>query len=136
MALNVNSLEGNEIADDYVRKAPTRGRWGETWDVLKANFVKLVLINIFVLITFLPGIGIMIYRSMYINGMGLQYPFNLAGLNYPAYTNINGLEEQIYLSADLLFFSLLIVAGFIASIGILFTPAPALATATTLLGIL
>ncbi len=118
MALSVSNLEGNEIADDYVRKAPTRGRWGETWDVLKANFGKLVLINIFVLITFLPGIGIMIYRSMYINGMGLQYPFNLAGLNYPAYTNINGLEEQIYLSADLLFFSLLIVAGLIASIGI------------------
>ena len=75
MALSVSNLEGNEIADDYVRKAPTRGRWGETWDVLKANFGKLVLINIFVLITFLPGIGIMIYRSMYINGMGLQYNF-------------------------------------------------------------
>lgn len=118
MALSVSNMEGNEIADDYVRKASTRGKWGEAWDVLKGNFGKLVLINIFVLITFLPGIGIMIYRSMYINGMGLQYPFNLAGLNYPAYTNISGLEEQIYLSADLLFFSLLIVAGFIASLGI------------------
>lgn len=118
MALGVSNLEGNEIADDYVRKAPTRGRWGDTWDVLKSNIGKIVLINIFVLITFLPGIGIMIYRSMYINSMGLQYPFNLAGLNYPAYINIRGLEEQIYLSADLLFYSLLIVAGFIASVGI------------------
>lgn len=119
MALNVKGLEGNEIADDYVRKADSRGRWGLTWDVFKSNFGKVVLINIFVLLFFLPGVGVMFVRSLYINGMGLQYPFNAnTGIGYPSYPGTQGLTEGIYLSADLLFYSLLIVAGFIASVGI------------------
>lgn len=119
MALKVNNLEGNEIADDYTRKATSQGRWGATWDVFKSSFGKIVLINIFVLITFLPGIAVMFVRSMYINAMGLQYPFNAGtGSFYPLYPDIQGLTESIYLSADIIFYALLIVCGFIASVGI------------------
>lgn len=119
MALNVNNLEGNEIADDYVRKAAERGRWGETWDVVKSSFWKLVLINIFVLITFLPGVGIMIVRSMRIVSLGALAPFNSnTGLGYPATPDTQGLAESIYLSADVLFYPLLIIAGFIAAVGL------------------
>lgn len=119
MALNVNSLEGNEIADDYTRKVSSQSRWGLTWDVFKSCFGKLVLINIFVLITFVPGIAVVFFRSWYINVMGLQYPFNAnTGLGYPAYPGTAGLTEQIYFSADVLFYPLLIAAGLIASIGI------------------
>ena len=37
MAVNVNSLEGNEIADDYVRTASQTegGKWAQTWAVFK-----------------------------------------------------------------------------------------------------
>lgn len=119
MAFDAKSLEGNEIADDYVRTASDRGRWGQTWDVFKGSFGKVVLINIFVLLFFLPCVAIMFIRSVYINGMGLQYPFNAnTGLGYPAYPGTQGLTEGIYLSSDLLYFSLLIVAGFIASVGV------------------
>jgi hypothetical protein len=119
MALNVNNLEGNEIADDYTRKAVEGGRWAQTWNVLKSNFGKLVLINIFILITFLPAVAVMIVRSMWINTLGLEYPFNSnTGVGYPVYPEMQGLTESIYLSADLLFYSILIVCGFIASLGI------------------
>lgn len=119
MALNVKNLEGNELADDYTRKASTRGRWGETWDVFKGNFGKIVLINIFMLICMLPAVAVFIVRSLYINGMGMQFPFNAnTGIGYPAYPGTQGLTESIYLSADILFYSLLVVSGFIASIGI------------------
>ena len=119
MALNVNNLEGNEIADDYVRKASERGKWGETWDVVKSSFWKLVLINIFVLITFLPGVGIMIVRSMRIVSLGALAPFNAnTGIGYPATPNTQGLAESIYLSADVLFYPLLLLAGFVAAIGL------------------
>ncbi len=119
MALNVNSLEGNEIADDYVRKAATRGRWGETWDIFKSSFGKIVLINIFILITFLPGVVIMIFRSMRVATLGAMSPFNAnTGVGYPVTPDTLGLAETVYLSVDVLFYPLLIIAGFIASIGI------------------
>ena len=119
MAVNVKSLEGNELADDYIRKAPTRGRWGETWDVFKGNFGKIVLMNLLMLVFLLPAVAVMVVRSLYISGMGLQFPFNAnTGIGYPAYPISGGLAESIYMSADLLFYSLLIVAGLIAAVGI------------------
>lgn len=117
MALNVTNLEGNEIADDYTRQYVPKGRWSDTWGVFKSNFLKLVLINVFVLITFVPGIAIIFFRSMYISGLGLVYPFN-SSILYPFYPEVAGLTERLTLSADLLFYALLIVAGFIASIGL------------------
>ena len=119
MAFNVKNLAGNELADDYVRTADERGRWGLTWDIFKSNFGKIVLLNLLVLVFFSPGISIMILRSAYIRGLGFQYPFNAnTGIGYPAYPNTQGLNEAIYFSSDMLFYSLLIVAGFIAAIGI------------------
>lgn len=119
MAFNVKSLEGNEIADDYSRKAASGGRWSETWDVFKSNFGKIVLINLLMLLFLLPGVAIMIFRSLYISAMGLQYPFNAnTGVGYPAYPGTQGLTEGIYFSADTLFYSLLILAGLLASVGI------------------
>ncbi|MDE6598300.1 MAG: hypothetical protein K2K60_06645 [Clostridia bacterium] len=119
MALRVNNLEGNEIADDYTRTAAKRGRWGETWDAFKASFGKVILINIFILITFLPGVAVIIFRNMYVANMFAIYPFNAnTGLGYGGYSGMLGFAEQIYLYADLMFYSLLIVAGFIASVGV------------------
>lgn len=119
MKLNVNNLEGNEIADDYSRQAATRGRWGETWDVFKSNFGKLVLINLIILVTFAPAVAIMIFRAMYIANLGAMYPFNSnTGIGYPYYPDVQGLAENIHLTADLLFYSLLIIAGFIAAVGL------------------
>lgn len=119
MALNVKNLEGNEIADDYTRTAATGGRWGDTWGVFKSNFGKIVLNNIFVLLFFVPAIALLFIRTIYISGLGYQYPFNAnTGIGYPAYPGTQGLNESIYLSADLLFYGLLIAAGLIASVGI------------------
>lgn len=117
MALGVKGLEGNEIADDYIRKSVPEGRWRDAWDVFKSNFLKLVLLNVFVLITFVPGIVVMFFRNAYVNGLGMVYPFN-PSISYPFYPDLIGLNESVNLSADLLFYSILIVAGFFASIGI------------------
>lgn len=117
MALNVTNLEGNEIADDYTRQYVPKGRWSDTWGVFKSNFLKLVLINVFVLITFVPGIAIILFRNWYIAGMGYLYPFN-SSILYPFYPEVAGLTEKLTLSADLLFYALLIPASFIASVGL------------------
>lgn len=119
MALNVKSFEGSELAaGDYARKAPTRGSFGEAWEVFKNNFGKVVLINLLMLIFALPAVAAIIVRVYYIGGMGALFPFNSnTGVGYPAYPGTQGLTEGIYLNADLVFNALLVAAGLIASVG-------------------
>ncbi|MCH5147765.1 MAG: hypothetical protein J1G05_00190 [Clostridiales bacterium] len=118
MAINVSNLEGKEITDDFVRKATPTGRWGYTWSVFKASFLKLILLNIFILISFAPGIAVIMFRNIYVGDiLGGAYQFNTSIIHVPV-GNITGLTEMLILSADLRFYSLLIVAGFIASLGI------------------
>lgn len=115
----VTALEGNELADDYVRTHIPQGRWGDTWNLFKTNFVKFVIINVFTLLFFVPGIAVVYMRSVYIGQMGIMYPFSSNPLfTYPLTPSMQSVPEGIVLSADLLFCSLLIVAGFIASIGL------------------
>ena len=115
----VSTLEGKEIADDYVRTSLPKGRWADTWDIFKLCFGKLVIINVLTLIFFIPGIALVYIRGAYVSQMGFLYPFasNILG-TYPVTPGMQGAAERIVLSADLLFYSLLIVAGFIASVGI------------------
>lgn len=110
-------MQGNEIADDFKRKSTGQGRWGETWEIVKTHFWKLVMLNLIVLIFFVPGIVVVYIRNVYIATIGGIYPFNPTVGNYPPEVLV-GLAERVNLSADLLFYALIIVAGFIASIGI------------------
>ena len=117
MALEVTNLEGNEVADDYIRKSVPQGRWSDTWYVFKSNFLKLVLINVFVLITFAPAIVLLYFRAAYIQTLGNVYPFN-SSILFPYYTDVTGLAERLTLSSDILFYAGLVVSGFIAAVGI------------------
>ena len=116
----VSSLEGNELEEGYVRThAPKGSRWSDTWNIFKTNFVQLVIINVFTLLFFVPGIAVAYFRGAYVSQMGLIYPFSNNALGvYPITPDMTGSAEGITLSADLLFISVLIVAGLIASIGI------------------
>lgn len=118
MALKLNNLEGNEIVDDFVRKAPPTGRWGYTWSVFKSSFLKLLLLNIIILLSFAPGVLVIIFRNVYVKSiLGSAYQFNTSIIHVPV-GDVTGLNELVVFTADLRFYSLLIVAGFIASIGI------------------
>ena len=117
MALEVNNLEGNEVADDYSRTSVPQGRWSDTWYIFKSNFLKLVLINVFVLITFAPAIVLLFFRSSYIQLLGNVYPLNTSIL-FPYYSDVSGLAERVTLSADILFYAALVLSGFIAAIGV------------------
>ena len=110
-------MKGNEIADDFKRKTAGKGRWKASWELFKANFWKLVALNLIVLIFFVPGIVVVYFRNVYIASIGGIYPFNATVGNYPPSTLI-GLAERVNFSADVKFYALLIAAGFIASIGI------------------
>ena len=110
-------MQGNEIADDFKRKAVGKGRWKASWELVKANFWKLVMLNLIVLIFFVPAIVVVYFRNVYIASIGSVYPFNATVGGYPP-SMLMGLAERVNLSADAMFYALLIAAGLIASIGI------------------
>lgn len=115
----VASLEGHELADDYVRTHVPKGRWGDTWNLFKSNFVKFVIINAFTLLFFVPGIMIIYFKDAIISQMGLTYPFSSNPLfTYPLTPSMQGVQEGVYFSWDVRFYALLFVAGIIASVGI------------------
>lgn len=113
-------LEGNELADGYVRThLPEGGRWSDAWDLLKKNFFKFVLINVITLIFLLPIALLLIYfRPGILSTFGVLYPFaGNAGLAtklpYEA-----GLAEQVTLGLDLPLYAVIIACGLLASVGI------------------
>ncbi|MDE7257498.1 MAG: hypothetical protein K2N50_06060, partial [Clostridia bacterium] len=115
----VATLEGHELADDYVRTHMPKNRWADTWDLFKSNFVKFVIINVFTLLFFVPGIVVVYFKDVIISQMGTAYPFSSNPLfTYPLTPSMQGVQEGIYLSYGLRFYALLFVAGFIASIGL------------------
>ncbi|MCM1437694.1 MAG: hypothetical protein NC131_00585 [Roseburia sp.] len=115
----VSTLEGHELADDYVRTHLPKGRWADTWDLFKSNFLKFVIINVFTLLFFIPGIVVIYFKDLIIGQMGVAYPFSSNPMfTYPLTPSMQGVQEGIYLSYGLRFYALLFVAGFIASVGI------------------
>ncbi len=115
----VKALEGNEILD-YARTVLPEGRWGDTWNVFKSNFGKIIINNLFTLLFFLPLIVIVYIRELYVNSISNAYPFsaNIGPVGLPATPNVSGLAESLYMSADMMFYSLAIVAGLIAAVGV------------------
>lgn len=112
-------LEGKERSEDYARSTLPTNRWSLFWDIFKGRFGKLVLINLLVLVTFLPMIAIVVFRAMSFMVQGASGPFGAGlGVGYPAIPNITGTAEMMALQSDLVFFGLLIPAGAIAAIGI------------------
>ena len=49
-------VEGKEKSDDYARSTLPTNRFSLFWDVFKNNFFKLMGVNVFILIFFLPVI--------------------------------------------------------------------------------
>ncbi len=115
----VKALEGNEIKD-YSRKELPRSRWADTWDVFKSNFSKIIINNLFTLLFFLPLVAIVYIRGLYVSSVSNTYPFgsNIGPAGLPSTPNVSGLAESLNMSADMMFYSLAIVAALIAAIGV------------------
>ena len=114
----IQNLSGNENAEDYVRSYVPQSRWGDTWRLVKSNFTKFLLINLLTMLFFLPAAAVIFTRASYVAGLAAAYPFsgNL-GISFTTPSTV-GLAESITLSADMLFFGLLVVSGLIAAVGL------------------
>ena len=112
-------LEGKERSEDYARGTLPTSRWALFWDILKGRFGRLVLVNLIMLVTFLPFAGVIVWRSLAVSAQGLVGPFGAGlGVGYPVLPNVTGLAEMSMFEVDLFFFALFIPAGAIAALGI------------------
>jgi Na+-transporting methylmalonyl-CoA/oxaloacetate decarboxylase gamma subunit len=115
----VAALEGNDLADDYVRTHIPQGRWSDTWNLFKNNFLKFVIINVLTLVFFLPVIALVVFSNYSIELLGAYSPISAnAGGIYPFAPSTVGLPQSITLFVDMYFYAAVIVAGLIAAIGI------------------
>ena len=112
-------LEGKERSEDYARSTLPTNRWSLFWDILKGRFGKLVLINLIMLVTFLPLIAVIVWRMLALNVEGAVGPYGAGlGVGYPILPELVGYAEMSIFQADLFFFALFIPAGAIAALGI------------------
>ena len=112
-------LEGKERDENYARSTLPSNRWALFWDIFKGRLGKLVIVNLLMLIFFIPMIAVFVFRYMYTTVQGMMMPFaSWVGVGYTPFPNLIGMPQQIVLSTNLLFGAFLLVASFIAAVGI------------------
>ncbi len=110
---------GSEKSEGYARSTLPSTRWEQFWDILKGNFGKLFLVNIIVLLTFIPVLFVFYMRYSSIVGYSTVYPFSQGfGLGYMAPNSLVGYPESIVFSSNVTTLIFLPFAFLIASIGI------------------
>lgn len=112
-------LEGKERDEEYARSTLPTSRWSLFWDIFKGRFSKLVIVNLLMLIFFIPLIIVYFLRSTYLAGQGSMLPFSsFLGSGYGLVPDTIGMAEQMTNSTNMLFGLFMIVAALIAAVGV------------------
>ncbi len=112
-------LEGKERDEDYARSTLPTNRWSLFWDILKGRFGRLMLVNLLMLLTFLPLIALIVFRYLWSVSQSVMGPFS-AGLtvNPMWIPNIDGTAEYMVFQYDLIFFALILPCLAVAAVGV------------------
>ena len=112
-------IEGKEKSEGYARASLPSNRWELFWDIFKGRFGKLVIINLLMLLFFLPLFALIFYRYITIMGYGLAYPFAQGfGVGYQAPFSMVGYSENIIFNVNTAVYILMPIALMIAAIGV------------------
>lgn len=110
---------GSEKSEGYARASLPSNRWELFWDILKGRFWKLVVLNLLVLVFFIPLFLLIFYRSAVMSGMGANMPFAQGfGVGYQAPLSLVGTEQQIAFNVNIVAYLFLPIALMIAAIGV------------------
>ncbi len=110
---------GKEKSEGYARASLPSNRWELFWDIFKGRFLKLIIINILMLLFFIPLFVLLFYRYIGLVNYGTYYPFSQGfGIGYLASPSLAGYAETIAVSVNLITLLFLPVAAAFASIGI------------------
>lgn len=112
-------MEGKEKDENYARSTLPTNRWQLFWDIMKGRFGKIVVVNLLMLIFFIPLIAVVVFRMIYIQTQGIAGPYgsNLA-VGYPGIPDVSGVWESIVFTSNTVFFGGIILASFIAAVGL------------------
>ncbi|MBO4251106.1 MAG: hypothetical protein J5911_00400 [Clostridia bacterium] len=112
-------LLGSEKSDDYARSTLPSNRWELFWDIFKGRFWKLVIINLLVVLFFLPLFALLFLHAAAVSSAGAAMPFTQGlGLGYQAIPSLAGEAEKIVVNVNLVLYALLPVVLAIAAIGV------------------
>ncbi len=112
-------LLGSEKSEGYARASLPSNRWELFWDIFKGRFWKLVIINLLILIFFIPVALMFFMRSNAISNLGALYPFSQNfGIGYQAPLSMVGYAENIVFTVDSMLYLFMPIALIIAAIGV------------------
>ncbi|MBQ8395105.1 MAG: hypothetical protein IJX49_05985 [Clostridia bacterium] len=112
-------LEGKEKSEEYARSTLPTNRWQLFFDIFKGNFSKIVIVNLLILVFFLPLLALIVFGYIITDYNGTIYPFgaNLA-IGYPAYDGIRGLSQSLAIWSDLGIYIGIMLSSVLAAIGL------------------
>ena len=89
-------IVGKEKSEGYARASLPSNRWELFWDILKGRFSKLFIINLLMLIFFIPLFLLLFFRYVALANYGATYPFTQPfGMGFQAIENMTGYAENI-----------------------------------------
>jgi hypothetical protein len=110
---------GKEKSEGYARSTLPSNRWELFWDIFKGRFGKLVIVNLLMLIFFIPLALLIFMYAVARSNLGTTYPFMQAfGVGYQVPISLEGVSEMVTLRANLSVFLLLPIAAMIAAVGL------------------
>ncbi len=112
-------IMGSEKSEGYARASLPSNRWELFWDIFKGRFWKLVVINLLMLVFFLPLFALLFMRNIAVINYGSIGPFAQGfGVGYQAVTSLVGYSQSIMIEVNLISLLFLPIAVVIAAIGV------------------
>ncbi len=112
-------IMGSEKSEGYARASLPSNRWELFWDILKGRFSKLVIINLLVLVFFIPLFILLFLMSVSTSYFGSINSFSQnIGVGYPALPSIAGMAESIDLSVNVQMYLFLPICLIVAALGV------------------
>lgn len=110
---------GKEKSESYARNTLPSNRWELFWDIIKNRLGRLMLVNLLVLLFFIPVFLLIGFRYLMLVNYGSMYPFSLGfGTGYMAGASFAGLPETIAYNTNLVVYLLTPIVFAIAGVGI------------------
>lgn len=112
-------IVGKEKSEGYARASLPSNRWELFWDIFKGRFGKLVIVNLLVLLFFIPLIALLFFRYVALANYGATYPFTQPfGMGFQAMPNMTGYAENIIFTVNTMVYLFLPIVAMIAAVGV------------------
>jgi hypothetical protein len=112
-------IMGSEKSEGYARASLPSNRWELFFDIFKGRFWKLVIVNLLILLFFLPLVALLFFRHVAVLNYGAIVPFSQGfGVGYQSIPSMVGYNESIILNVNMMIYLFLPIVVLIAMVGV------------------